>query len=135
MTGALHGWHGIATRLFLNGQDWHLTSFPSPISRPNPASLPRTPAIKGSNGVQLPRLGFSYKYFELANRIPSLLRSSPWPRDREPRRARRSDVHEEASVKTGARRSRDFPDIQWASSATAERDQGVCAFCGASLFL
>jgi hypothetical protein len=28
---------------------------------------------------------------ELANRIPSLLRSSPWARDREPRCARRSD--------------------------------------------
>src|SRR5262245_2472148 len=28
---------------------------------------------------------------DLANRIPSLLRSSPWPRDREPRCARRSD--------------------------------------------
>jgi hypothetical protein len=28
---------------------------------------------------------------ELANRIPSLSRSSPWPRDREPRCARRSD--------------------------------------------
>ena len=28
---------------------------------------------------------------ELVNRIPSLLRSSPWPRDREPRCARRSD--------------------------------------------
>jgi hypothetical protein len=28
---------------------------------------------------------------ELTNRMPSLLRSSPWPRDREPRCARRSD--------------------------------------------
>src|SRR6516164_6154709 len=72
-------------------QDRHLSSFPSPMSRPNPASQPRTPAIKGSNGVQSPRLGFSCKYFELANRIPSLLRSSPWPRDREPRCALRSD--------------------------------------------
>jgi hypothetical protein len=35
--------------------------------------------------------------------------------------AHRSDVHEEASVKTGARRWRDFPDIHSASSAKAER--------------
>ena len=40
--------------------------------------------------------------------------------------ARRSDVHEEASVKTGARRLRDFPDIHSASSATAERHARVC---------
>jgi hypothetical protein len=40
--------------------------------------------------------------------------------------ALRSDVHEEASVKTGARRSRDFPDIHSASSATAERHERVC---------
>jgi hypothetical protein len=35
--------------------------------------------------------------------------------------ALRSDVHEEASVKIGARRCRDFPDIHPASSAKAER--------------
>src|SRR5215207_3881885 len=39
---------------------------------------------------------------------------------------RRSDVHEEASVKTGARRLRDFPDIHSASSAMAERHERVC---------
>src|SRR6516164_1207776 len=38
----------------------------------------------------------------------------------------RSDVHEEASVKTGARRSRDFPDIHSASSAMAERQETLC---------
>ena len=36
-----------------------------------------------------------------------------------------SDVHEEASVKTGARRLRDFPDIHSASSASAERHERV----------
>jgi hypothetical protein len=40
--------------------------------------------------------------------------------------ALRSDFHEEASVKTGARRLRDFPDIHSASSATAERHERVC---------
>jgi hypothetical protein len=39
---------------------------------------------------------------------------------------RRSDVHEEAPVKTGARRWRDFPDIHSASSARAERPERVC---------
>jgi hypothetical protein len=39
---------------------------------------------------------------------------------------RRSDIHEEASVKTGARRSRDYPDIHSASSAKAERHERVC---------
>ena len=34
-----------------------------------------------------------------------------------------SDIHEEASVKTGARRARDFPDIHSASSAVAERHE------------
>jgi hypothetical protein len=34
--------------------------------------------------------------------------------------AHRSDIHEEPSVKTGARRLRDFPDIHSASSAAAE---------------
>ncbi len=38
----------------------------------------------------------------------------------------RPDIHEEASVKTGARRSRDFPDIHSASSAKAERHERVC---------
>jgi hypothetical protein len=33
----------------------------------------------------------------------------------------RSDIHEEASVKTGARRLRDFPDIHSASAAQAAR--------------
>jgi hypothetical protein len=32
-------------------------------------------------------------------------------------RARRTDIHEEGSVKIGARRARDFPDIHSASSA------------------
>jgi hypothetical protein len=32
-------------------------------------------------------------------------------------RLRRSDIHEEGSVKIGARRARDFPDIHSASSA------------------
>src|SRR5215471_9725570 len=45
---------------------------------------------------------------------------TPWSR------ALRSDVHEEASVKTGARRLRDFPDIHSASSAWAERHARVC---------
>ena len=40
---------------------------------------------------------------------------------------RRTDIHEEASVKTGARRSRDFPDIHSASSAIAERHESSCA--------
>ena len=40
--------------------------------------------------------------------------------------AHRSDIHEEASVKTGARRLRDFPDIHSASSAMAERHERVC---------
>ena len=38
----------------------------------------------------------------------------------------RSDAHEDASVKTGARRLRDFPDIHSASSAKAERHERVC---------
>jgi hypothetical protein len=40
--------------------------------------------------------------------------------------ALRSDFHEEASVKTGARRWRDFPNIHSASSAMAERHETVC---------
>jgi hypothetical protein len=40
--------------------------------------------------------------------------------------ARRSDVHEDASVKTGARQLPDSPDIYSASSATAERHDRVC---------
>src|SRR5437764_15407020 len=43
-----------------------------------------------------------------------------------PRSGRRSDIHEEAAVKTRARRNRDFPDIHSASSATAERHERVC---------
>jgi hypothetical protein len=39
--------------------------------------------------------------------------------------ARRSDVDEEASIKTAARRWRDFPDIPSASSALAERLERV----------
>ena len=39
------------------------------------------------------------------------------------RRLLRSDIHEEVSVKTGARRARDFPDIHSASSAAAERHE------------
>src|SRR5262249_11134667 len=38
----------------------------------------------------------------------------------------RSAIHEEPSVKTGARRLRDFPDIHSASSAAAERHEKVC---------
>jgi hypothetical protein len=38
---------------------------------------------------------------------------------------RRFDVHEEASVKTGARRWRDFPDIPSASSASTERHERI----------
>jgi hypothetical protein len=38
----------------------------------------------------------------------------------------RSDVHEEALVKTGARRLRDFPDTHSASSAKQERRARVC---------
>jgi hypothetical protein len=34
-----------------------------------------------------------------------------------------TSIHEEASVKTGARRSRDYPDIHSASSADAERHE------------
>src|SRR5205809_570953 len=34
-----------------------------------------------------------------------------------------ADIHEEASAKTGARRSRDYPDIHSASSAGAERHE------------
>jgi hypothetical protein len=69
---------------------------------------------------------------EAEHRIPVMSRlpngndyTSQWKRHRGPC-ALRSDVHEEASVKTGARRSRDFPDIHSASSATAERHEGVC---------
>jgi hypothetical protein len=40
--------------------------------------------------------------------------------------ALRSDVHEETSVKTGARRLRDFPDIHSPSSALATRHESVC---------
>jgi hypothetical protein len=36
---------------------------------------------------------------------------------------RRSDIHEEASVKAGARRAREFPNIHSASSADAERHE------------
>src|SRR5215471_3975317 len=39
---------------------------------------------------------------------------------------RRSAIHEEASVKTGARRLRDCPDIHSASAAQAERHEKVC---------
>jgi hypothetical protein len=39
---------------------------------------------------------------------------------------RRTDIHEEGSVKIGARRARDFPDIHSASSAAAERHESVC---------
>jgi hypothetical protein len=42
------------------------------------------------------------------------------------RKLLRSDIHEGATVKTGARRSRDFPDIHSASSAIAERHERVC---------
>jgi hypothetical protein len=42
-------------------------------------------------------------------------------------------IYEESSVKTGARRSRDFPHIDSAPCAVAERDEGACAFCDASL--
>jgi hypothetical protein len=63
---------------------------------------------------------------ELANRIPSALGPSPWPTNCEPRCVLRSDVREEAFVKTGARRLRDFPDIHSASSAMAERHERVC---------
>src|SRR5947209_19254048 len=38
----------------------------------------------------------------------------------------RSDIHEEAFVKTGARRLRDFPDIHSASAAEAARHERVC---------
>src|SRR5262249_1622210 len=48
------------------------------------------------------------------------------PTNREPRCARRSDVHEETPVKTGARRLRDFPNIHSASSAMAEHHESVC---------
>jgi hypothetical protein len=41
--------------------------------------------------------------------------------------ARRSDIHEEAFVKTGARRLRDFPDIHSASAAAAARHERACA--------
>src|SRR5262245_16189539 len=37
--------------------------------------------------------------------------------------AHRSDIHEEAFVKTGARRARDFPEIHSASAATATRHE------------
>jgi hypothetical protein len=40
--------------------------------------------------------------------------------------ARRSDIHEGVSVKTGARRARDFPDIPSASPAAAERHETLC---------
>jgi hypothetical protein len=40
--------------------------------------------------------------------------------------ARRSDIHEEVFVKTGARRLRDFPDIHSASAAAAARHESVC---------
>ena len=43
-----------------------------------------------------------------------------------PVNARRSDIHEEPPVKTGARRVRDFPDIHSASPAAAERHERVC---------
>jgi hypothetical protein len=36
------------------------------------------------------------------------------------RNARRPAIHEEASVKTGARRARDFPDIHSAAQAVEE---------------
>jgi hypothetical protein len=42
------------------------------------------------------------------------------------RSAPRSDIHEEVSVKAGARRVRDCPDIHSASSAEAERHERVC---------
>ena len=38
----------------------------------------------------------------------------------------RSDIHEGASVKAGARRDRDFPNIHSASSANAERHETLC---------
>src|SRR5262249_49575853 len=38
----------------------------------------------------------------------------------------RSDIHEEASVKTRARRLRDYPDIHSASAAQAARHERVC---------
>src|SRR5271165_563532 len=68
------------------------------------------------------------------NRFRCLVRRTALPRSvggpelsyRVGRSALRSDIHEEASVKTGARRSRDFPDIHSASSALAERHEGVC---------
>jgi len=43
--------------------------------------------------------------------------------------ALKSDIHEGASVKTGARRDRDFPDIHSASPAAAGRHE---TFCGCS---
>jgi hypothetical protein len=41
-------------------------------------------------------------------------------------RTDRPDIHDEACVKTGARRLRDFPDIHSASSVLAERHENVC---------
>ncbi len=43
--------------------------------------------------------------------------------------ALRSDIHALAPVKTGARRSRDYPDIHSALSAKAERHERVCGCC------
>jgi hypothetical protein len=48
------------------------------------------------------------------------------PTNHEPRCALRSDIYEETSVKTGARRLRDFSDIHSASTATAEHHERVC---------
>jgi len=42
------------------------------------------------------------------------------------RKLLRSDIHEEAFVKTGARRLRDYPDIHSASAARAARHERVC---------
>jgi hypothetical protein len=48
---------------------------------------------------------------ELANRIPSLLRSSPWARGREPRCARRSDTPTHATARVRKEPTRTSPKL------------------------
>src|SRR5262245_12725182 len=68
----------------------------------------------------------------LTNRIPSLLRSSPWPRDREPRCARRSDDTEVSLVEgdraalplQAANSTRDLPDLANPTSPGRHHPEG-----------
>src|SRR5262245_33483082 len=111
--------------LFMNSAIWQYVASPSAWPWPPPA----VPAGRR------PATGSSPQPRTTADRAPAST-EVPWVLRVTKRQSKetwvnreewlRSDVHEEASVKTGARRLRDFPDIHSASSAWAERHARVC---------